>query len=159
MRLSSCGDDLREHCRQGKTTSAPSFPPVAPDVAMQRVRSISANLSGSNLGTPCAGTHIEEGNETGEKCLQRLWLLHSVSKQDDGPKPTVKHPVVLRERERRPGTGRHLTALRQFVLSHLGCGAVPAAALGVVQSLEHPPPKLLRRPCQSPKRRHRIWSL
>lgn len=29
------------------------------------------------------------------------------------------------------------------MLSHLGCGAVSAVALGVMQSLEHPPLKLL----------------
>lgn len=51
------------------------------------------------LGTPCAGTLVEKGNETGEYCLQHLWLLHTSSKQDDGPKPMVKYPVVLRETE------------------------------------------------------------
>ena len=77
----------------------PVFLPVVPDVVMQRVRNISASLSGSNLSTPCAGTHAEKGSETGEKCLQHLWLLRTGSKQDDGPKLTVKHPVVLRKTE------------------------------------------------------------
>lgn len=103
-RLSSRGDVLGEHCglKLDKTTSAPHFLPVVPevsDVMMQRVHSIGASLSGSNLSTLCTGTHVEKGNETGEKCLQHLWLLHTGSKQDDGPKPIVKHPVVLRGTE------------------------------------------------------------
>lgn len=63
-----------EQCglRLDKSTSAPSFPPLVLDVTKQRVCSICASLSVSNFSTLCAGTHVEEGNETGKKCLQHL---------------------------------------------------------------------------------------
>ncbi|OPJ72045.1 hypothetical protein AV530_009362 [Patagioenas fasciata monilis] len=78
---------LGEHCKLklDKTTSIPSFLTVVPDVTdatIQRMCSISTSLGGSNLGTLCTGTRIKKGNETGEKRLQHLWLLHTSSKEE-----------------------------------------------------------------------------
>lgn len=118
IRPADHGDLLGELCglKLGKTTSAPSFWPVVPDVSevvMQRMLSISASL-----GTLCIVARVEKGNETGEKCLWHLALTGS--KQDDGHKPMVNTLLPV-EKLRCVGTGCHLTAPRQFVLSRLGC--------------------------------------
>lgn len=74
----------------------------------------------ANLWQPVTTAHVEKGNETGEECLWHLWLLLTGSKQDDGHKPMINILMPV-EKQRCTGTGGHFTALRQFMLSYLGC--------------------------------------